>query len=59
MVSKAHNGKIERGNVPKGGRMSNFDQFLQDKMWTLRFDQAHVLARPLESPKQNGSLYRR
>jgi hypothetical protein len=39
--------------------MSNFDQFLEDKMWTLRLDRVHVLARPLETPKQNGSLYRR
>jgi hypothetical protein len=38
--------------------MSNFDQFLQDKMWTLGLERAHALARPLETPKRNGSLYR-
>jgi hypothetical protein len=63
MVSKAHNGNI-RGNVPVEmflGKtsMSNFDQFLQDKMWTLRLDRAQVPVRPLETPKKNGPLYRR
>jgi hypothetical protein len=28
--------------------VSNFDQFPQDKMWTLRLDRAHVLAVPLK-----------
>jgi hypothetical protein len=39
--------------------MSNFDQFLQDKMWTLRLARAHVPVRLLETPKKNGPLYRR
>jgi hypothetical protein len=64
MVSKAHNGNIERGYVPVEmflGKtsMSNFDQLLKDKMWTLRLDRAYVLARPRETPKENGPLYRR
>jgi hypothetical protein len=40
MVSKAHNGNIEWGNIPVEmflGKtsMSNFDQFLPDKMWDI------------------------
>ena len=50
--------QIELGILGKT-TMSNIDQFLEDKMWTLRLDRVQVLARPLETPKQNGSLYRR
>jgi len=35
---------------------SNFDQLLQDKMWTLRLDRAHVLARPTRNPEEKWSF---
>ncbi len=51
MVSKAHNGNIGEMFLGKTS-MSNFDQCLQDKMWTLRLDRAHVPVRPLETRRK-------